>query len=104
MSQHTESNNTIQHSFPGQYLKERRIEMGLSQRQAAFKAGISPSTLSRLESGQRLQPRSYVELSEVYKIDPKDLRFKKSIKTISERVDRLKSLFPDWKDLFREMI
>lgn len=106
MRQHTDNTFTVPYRSPGQYIREARKKLGLSQIETARKADISPSTLSRLESGERMQPRNYAELSEVLQIDPKNLRAKKSIKikTMSEKVKELKTLFPDWKDLIREML
>jgi DNA-binding XRE family transcriptional regulator len=36
---------------PGELIKERRVQHGLSQRQLAYRAGTSQSAIARIESG-----------------------------------------------------
>ena len=40
----------------GSYIKERRIERNMSQRELAVASGISNAEISRIESGLRKQP------------------------------------------------
>lgn len=40
----------------GGYIKEKRIEKGMSQRELAAAAGLSNAEISRIESGLRKQP------------------------------------------------
>ena len=41
---------------PGEYVKRRRMERGLSQRQLAAMSGVSNSEISRIEAGERQNP------------------------------------------------
>ena len=40
----------------GQYVQKRRLQLGLSQRALARRAGVTATYLSRLESGDRANP------------------------------------------------
>lgn len=40
----------------GEYIKKKRTEMGISQRELAQSANISNAEISRIESGMRKQP------------------------------------------------
>lgn len=89
----------------GQFLKDIRTKMGLTQRQAALKAGISPSSLCKLESGERLQSRNIIELAEVYNIDPKELKYEPPKKKPMTPGEMLKKMFPDtWKEAVIECL
>lgn len=43
-------------------VQERRLELDLSIDRAAEKAGMSPTTWTRVEQGQDVQPRTYVRV------------------------------------------
>jgi transcriptional regulator with XRE-family HTH domain len=60
----------------GQKIKEIRIKLGLTQVQTAKKAGISISSLSRIERGKgRIDINTICAISEVFKIFPVQLIF-----------------------------
>lgn len=53
------------------YLRERRIEAGLSQRQLGEKLNVSPTSISRYESGDRgITPTLAQQLATVLEIEP----------------------------------
>lgn len=59
----------------GAYLREVRINLGLSQDAVFDKTGITDSRLSRIESGENKEPSAIAlkQLAEAYSIDPVDL-------------------------------
>lgn len=55
----------------GKYLKSLRVELGMSIRQAADKAELAPSYLSRIEAGDTFKSigvEKLIRLSKVYEI------------------------------------
>ncbi|CNI99689.1 MULTISPECIES: helix-turn-helix domain-containing protein [Yersinia] len=51
-------------------LKQRRIELNLTQAQLAELAGTKQQTIQQVESGTTKRPRVLVELAQVLKCDP----------------------------------
>jgi transcriptional regulator with XRE-family HTH domain len=52
-------------------LKERRIELGLTQQQLALLAGVKQQTVQRIESGGSRHPRHLLEISDALECSPK---------------------------------
>ncbi|MFP7605023.1 MULTISPECIES: helix-turn-helix domain-containing protein [Serratia] len=52
-------------------LKERRLELGLTQQQLASLAGIKQQTVQRIESGGSRHPRHLLEISDALGCSPK---------------------------------
>ena len=59
----------------GEIIKQRRKELGLSAEDIAKKAGVSPATIYRYESGDIRNPRSSIlqPIAEVLNLDLYDL-------------------------------
>ena len=55
------TDNTIL-SETGKRLTKRRLELGMTQAELAYKAGISKRTLERLESGASTQLSSFIRI------------------------------------------
>ena len=91
--------------YPGEFLKAVRVTKGWSQRKAARKAGMSPSALCRLESGKNMLPRNLLELTDVYGVNPRDLKKCMPIpykKTLSG-IEIMKKSFPDnWQEILKD--
>ncbi|WP_147195950.1 LexA family transcriptional regulator [Pantoea sp. CCBC3-3-1] len=51
-------------------VKKRRLEMGISQAEAAEKAGIRQQSWASIEDGKTLKPRNIVGIAEALKCDP----------------------------------
>ncbi|KAB8310780.1 helix-turn-helix domain-containing protein [Rouxiella chamberiensis] len=51
-------------------LKERRLELGLTQQQLAIMAGIKQQTIQRIEAGTSNRPRHLLEISEALSCSP----------------------------------
>ena len=51
-------------------LKERRLELGLTQQQLAIMAGIKQQTIQRIEAGTSHRPRHLLEISEALSCSP----------------------------------
>lgn len=47
-----------------EWIKNRRMALGLSQRQLAELAGVSASTISNLENGMRISSENYVKIKD----------------------------------------
>lgn len=62
----------------GQWLKERREAIGLSQRQVAEKVGAEYYTfISQLETGRgRIPPARYVDWANALEIEPREFVYK----------------------------
>lgn len=62
----------------GQWLKERRESIGLSQRQVAEKVGAEYYTfISQLETGRgRIPPARYVDWANALEIEPREFVYK----------------------------
>ncbi len=92
-------------TIPGQKIRALRKQLGYNQRDFAYKANMSPSALNRIESGQSIQPRRIVEISELLGIHPKELSFNK-ITPKDEAADNLsfiKKMFPNgWKEIIKK--
>ena len=54
-------------------LRELRVNQGLTQRQLARKAGISNTTLAKIERGGAAMPPTLKKLADVLGIKPVDL-------------------------------
>lgn len=94
-------------SIPGQKIKALRKKMGYNQRDFAYKANMSPSALNRIESGQNIQPRRIVEISELLGIHPRELNFNHKVANddISDNVSFIKKMFPNhFKDIAKAII
>ena len=60
----------------GVYLKEKRLELGMSVRYFAALLEVSPAYISDIENGNRVAPSNYLnKMIEILKIDEKDLEF-----------------------------
>jgi len=94
---------TKDYSFPGQFLKAARESKGLSQREAAFKAGMSPSALCRLESGERMLPRNLLELTDILGVNPRELKKYIPKKKELSSLEMLKKSFPNnWERVLKD--
>ncbi|MFU2318000.1 MULTISPECIES: helix-turn-helix domain-containing protein [Rahnella] len=51
-------------------LKERRLKLGLTQKQLAIMAGIKQQTIQRIEAGTSHRPRHLLEISEALNCSP----------------------------------
>ena len=61
--------------FLGEELKRLRTERFLSQRDLAWKAGVSPTTIMHLETGESVDPRlsTVRKVAEALGVDPNSL-------------------------------
>lgn len=57
--------------LPG--LWRARLRAALSQRDLAKKAGVSPSTIARIESGEESQPSTLRKLAAALEVEPREL-------------------------------
>jgi DNA-binding XRE family transcriptional regulator len=51
-------------------VKQKRIELGLTQEQAAEKAGIRQQSWASIEDGKTKKPRNIVGISKALRCDP----------------------------------
>ena len=56
-------------------LKELREENGLSISDLALKAGVSPSTIARTESGLPIRNATKVKIAKALKVPPEEIEF-----------------------------
>ena len=63
-------------------LKEIRLENALSIRDLATMAGVSPSTIARIESGLPARHITRRKISQALKMRPKDIDFNLSYKLL----------------------
>ncbi|WP_115158647.1 helix-turn-helix domain-containing protein [Serratia fonticola] len=52
-------------------LKERRLQLGLTQQQLASLAGVRQQTVQRIEGGSSRHPRHLLEISDALGCSPK---------------------------------
>lgn len=106
MRQLAERSPSVRFRFAGELIKHTRQKMGLSQKFVAYKANMTPSGLSKVESGKNLLPRNVFQLSDVLKIDPRVLASFNSrpVNNDVKTLDDFKKEFPNWKDLLKEGI
>jgi transcriptional regulator with XRE-family HTH domain len=91
---------------PGELIKYTRKNLGISQRALAHKVKMSPSALSKIESGHTIMPRKAIQISVFLKINPSDLiSFDiDKPKTLSKSTEQIKKMFPDWREAAKELI
>lgn len=65
-------------------VKQRRIELGLTQAEAAEKAGIRQQSWASIEEGKTLKPRNIVGIAESLKSDPSWLMNGGNFQPVSE--------------------
>jgi len=107
MKQAIESIHDMSYRYPGEHMKIVRIRLGITQKDAAYRVGMSPSGLSKLECGRNIQPRKLLELSELYGMNPKELTpySKPKNETIEDGLKTIKKLFPhNWQDVIKKGI
>lgn len=92
--------------IPGEKIRLLRKKMGYNQREFAYKVNMSPSALNRIESGQSIQPRRIVAISEVLGIHPRELDFspKYEKESISNHISMIKKMVPNWREVAKELI
>ena len=92
-------------TVPGQKIRALRKKLGYNQRDFAHKVNMSASALNRIESGQSIQPRRIVEISELLGIHPRELNFNKEIQKTEtkDNISFIQKMFPNWKELVSEM-
>jgi transcriptional regulator with XRE-family HTH domain len=56
--------NTVNYEALGRLLRDYRVREGISLRSAALQTGISPSTLSRVESGKTMELMHVIALAD----------------------------------------
>ncbi len=92
--------------IPGEKIRALRKNLGYNQREFAFKVNMSASALNRIESGQSIQPRRIVAISDVLGIHPRELDFSSQAEkvTLSDNISLIKKMFPNWKEIAKEFI
>jgi transcriptional regulator with XRE-family HTH domain len=58
------------HQRLGKWLKERRMDAGLTQVQLAAKVGRHKTFIAKYEAGRRLEVEAFVKIAKVLKADP----------------------------------
>lgn len=92
--------------IPGEKIRALRKNLGYNQREFAFKVNMSPSALNRIESGQSIQPRRIVAISDVLGIHPRELDFspRAEKESVKDTVSLIKKMFPNWKEIAKEFV
>jgi transcriptional regulator with XRE-family HTH domain len=94
-------------STPGELIRYTRKKMGYSQKYTAQKARMTPSGLSKLESGAHFLSRNILELCHFLKLDATqlmELNAKKHKIEEKSSLERFKEQFPDWKEVLMQAV
>lgn len=88
-----------QMSTLGEYIKERRLLKELSKRALAEKAGISPTEVHRIETGERTNPSVPVlnSLAEALGVPKDEVLRRAGYKSDDGDISLIERLFPDLK-------
>lgn len=75
------------------WIKAKRLAMGLSQRELAQIAHVSQSTINRLESGERLSTEYYIKVKEAINSMHYSMSSEEYLRTcLAKEVEELKNL------------
>lgn len=84
MSNLRKSIHSTEHEFLRQYLKDRREDLGLSQRNLADRMGVIYSFIGKVETGdRRLDVIEFIEYCNTLELDPIEV-----VKEINDKVLR----------------
>jgi transcriptional regulator with XRE-family HTH domain len=83
----------------GKYIKKKRIEMGISQKELGNKVGLTQQAIALLESGKRrIDSDLLFKLSEIFNVDwlslinGEDFNYDNSILVIPDIIEKLKKI------------